>query len=79
MLIGSVFAGVVLAAPVSTSQAPVRPNPAKSSAPLSEEECSGLGGKIHPSNQCPDTGEICLRADENGVIHRACITIKSGH
>jgi hypothetical protein len=43
---------------------------------LTEAECKGLGGKVRNVvlAACPGTGKICRRADENGVIHSACIT-----
>lgn len=43
---------------------------------LSAAECTGLGGTVveTKSQSCSATGKICYRADQDGVIHKACIT-----
>ncbi len=44
-------------------------------APLSEPECTGLGGKVLSiAGACESTGKQCVTTDKNGVIHQACIT-----
>lgn len=44
-------------------------------APLTEGECTGLGGKNLDvgASQCASM-RICRRADQDGVIHSVCIT-----
>jgi hypothetical protein len=42
-------------------------------APLTTAECKGLGGKLAESNRCA-TGQDCIRADQDGVLHHSCIT-----
>ena len=42
-------------------------------APLTEAECHGLGGQTGSVDRCP-SGRVCIRADQDGVIHQACIT-----
>ena len=41
-------------------------------APLSISECHALGGEVRITSVCK-TGHACLRFDEDGVAHSACI------
>jgi hypothetical protein len=42
--------------------------------PLTEAECTGLGGKVEANVSCKGNG--CYTTDKDGVIHMACITTK---
>jgi hypothetical protein len=44
--------------------------------PLTEAECTGLGGKILPTaaGSCNATGKVCYTTDQDGVIRSSCIT-----
>lgn len=42
---------------------------------LTPEQCVGIGGKVLTTYTC-DSGYMCNRADQDGVIHRACIDEK---
>lgn len=46
-------------------------------SPLTENECTGLGGTTAPivTSQC-STGKKCVVADKDGVMRAACITKK---
>ena len=44
--------------------------------PLTQAECVGLGGKVGTDAKCATTGKTCIRADQNGVLHSACLTLK---
>jgi len=50
--------------------------------PLNKEECKGLGGTLVTTTVSSDptigclSGESCVRADQNGVVHSSCITQK---
>lgn len=65
----------------STTTAPTGPGrPARApggltALPLTDAECKGLGGKLAPSDTCA-TGRDCIRADQDGVLHHSCITVK---
>jgi hypothetical protein len=46
---------------------------------LTKEECVGLGGKTTdttPSLNCA-SGQECIRADQDGVLHHACLSVTS--
>ena len=45
--------------------------------PLTEAECTGLGGKVLPTAEgsCHATSKVCYTTDPDGVIHSACITV----
>lgn len=45
-------------------------------APLTEAECRGLGGKPAVDAAGCASGSMCIRADQDGVLHRSCITVK---
>jgi hypothetical protein len=44
--------------------------------PLTPAECEGMGGKVVlvEASVCPGTIRQCVTADNQGVIHRSCIT-----
>ena len=42
--------------------------------PLSNAECTGLGGKVVDVVHGCGSGKVCYTTDKNGVIHHACIT-----
>jgi hypothetical protein len=58
-----------------TTKAPERADRATTAAPLTEAECHGLGGQTGSVSRCA-SGRVCVRADQDGVIHQACITAK---
>jgi hypothetical protein len=71
-------AGVVLAQTKTTTKPVVAPAQSQAGgtlAPLTEAECTGLGGKNFDvvSATCPSM-RMCRRADEDGVIHSVCIS-----
>jgi hypothetical protein len=43
--------------------------------PLTDSECTNLGGKVRPATtkEC-SSGQACRRADADGVVHSVCIT-----
>jgi hypothetical protein len=54
---------------------PVAPKPTRMApVPLSNAECTGLGGKVVDVVHGCGSGKICYTTDKNGVIHHACIT-----
>lgn len=68
-------------APSATTTAPTGPGRSPrapgglTALPLTDAECKGLGGKLAPSDTCA-TGRDCIRADQDGVLHHSCITVK---
>jgi hypothetical protein len=43
-------------------------------APLTEGECTGLGGKsISTDASFCASGKVCVTTDKDGVVHHACI------
>jgi hypothetical protein len=67
------LAGPTLAVEKKQPSAGTAPKRTISKAPLTESECTGLGGKIGTS-VCPGTGKECITVDSHGVVHRQCIT-----
>lgn len=61
--------------PPPVNNAPLHMSPSA----LTSGECKGLGGVVLTSKDaikvCGSLG-MCARADENGVVHSACITKK---
>jgi hypothetical protein len=54
---------------------PAAPKPARiAPVPLSNAECTGLGGKVIEALQGCSSGKVCYTTDKNGVLHHACIT-----
>ena len=52
---------------------PPRAQSAGSVVPLTEHECTGLGGKVESfALDCAST-RVCVVVDNHGVIHRACV------
>ena len=44
-------------------------------APLTAEECTGLGGKVHVDMLCAINGhKACSTVDANGVVRKVCLT-----
>jgi hypothetical protein len=60
---------VVKKAPIST------PPKASTNAPLTEGECTKLGGTVSGSNTC-NSGSMCETTDENGKSHHVCISAR---
>lgn len=58
---------VVKKAPIST------PPKASKNVPLTEGECTKLGGSVNSSGTC-NSGSMCTTTDENGNSHRVCIS-----
>lgn len=53
-----------------------RPKDRVGTSYFSATECIGLGGTVVDTNSktCSATGKMCYRADQDGIIHKACIT-----
>lgn len=45
-------------------------------APLSADECKGLGGKVVTTSSYCNSGSSCQRLDENGTPHEVCLSAK---
>jgi hypothetical protein len=43
-------------------------------APLTSQECQGLGGKVSVSLRCKSSGFACTTVDRNGVVRTQCLT-----
>ena len=52
--------------------APVRPTTV--ALPLSDAQCTGLGGKIRPVVKRCASKKVCVTTDHEGVVRTACIT-----
>jgi hypothetical protein len=57
--------------------APAAPTTTRKMAPLTEGECTGLGGKVETSGDAFLCGskKLCATVDHNGVIRQACISV----
>lgn len=62
--------------PPNNTGAISRPKDRVGTSYFSSAECIGLGGTVVDTNSksCSETGKMCYRADQDGVIHKACIT-----
>ena len=71
--------GTMAAPPAATARPADAGHPARvpkgqtTAVPLTKAECTGLGGKLAVSTTCSG-GADCIRADQDGVLHRSCIT-----
>ena len=60
--------------PMTPPMGPLRAPGGMFVAPLTEAECTGLGGKVIQAAAGSDCTKLCATTDQNGVIHRVCIT-----
>jgi hypothetical protein len=69
-----VLASMGPASAVSKNKLPAgTPSKTSKGVPLTEGECTGLGGKVDNAVKCSG-GLVCLTTDRDGVVHSACIT-----